>query len=89
MSDKTNWVDSSYRSIVEYAELQIMKGGVTVMSALLDLQDKFGDTDNEVAKERVQYVINYVEENFQTKYQNTKNYLIQGMIIQELKMDLR
>ena len=85
---KLKWIDNPYRTIVEHAELQIMRGGATVKGALENLETQFDSTDNEVAKERVQYVINYVTENYDKRYLKTKNYLLQGAIIQDLKQNL-
>ena len=86
--EKLRWIDNPYRTIVEYAELQIMRGGATVMNALDNLELKFEDTNNEVAKERVQDVITYVRSNYDKRYLTTKNYLLQGMIIQDLKQNI-
>jgi len=86
--DKLRWIDNPYRTIIEYAELQIMRGGATVMNALDNLELKFKDTDNEVAKERVQNVIRYVRSTYDKRYLKTKNYLLQGMIIEDLKQNI-
>lgn len=89
MEDKLKWIENPYRTIIEYAELQIMKGGgITVSHALDNLELMFENADNEIAKERVAYVKKYLEDNYMTRYLTTKNYLVQGMIIQDLKENI-
>jgi len=88
MENKLAWIDNPYRTIIEHAELQIMKGGTTVKGAIEDLEQMLEKTDNEVAKERVSYVLNHLEDSYDARYLRTKNYLLQGMIIQYLKQNL-
>lgn len=57
-----DWIDNKYRTIYEFVELRVLTEEMTVESALEDLKNLMGDTENPRAEERVNKVISIYKE---------------------------
>lgn len=87
MSKTENWLDNPFRTIIEYCELKVMRGG-KVMECLEELEILTGDTPNKVVKDRLKRAIDYVVENHSPLYK-ISNYIVQAGIIEDLKVNLK
>ena len=84
-SIKKKWLDNPCRTIVEYAQLQVMQRKNTVRGSLMDLKYTLDMSHNEYAKVRLNHILELMDKHIDKKISGFNNYLIQGTIIEQVK----